>query len=144
MLLPIWLALHLAQGIVVESTSTRTVVHVETLTHTLVAIGGIIQNVQIRLDNGGPNPWQYSTQLVTGESVITIIPQMDTQIDTVYILSDSVVTTETSVITGAPAKTIQAHHAKRIPMLDQNLDVRELVQDLLNKAEMHSSLELTK
>lgn len=131
------LLLQILHAAVIESTSTRTEVNVQTLTHTLVALGGIIQNVQIVLDNGGPSPWQYSTQLVTGESVISIIPQINTQIDTVYILSDSVVTTSTSLITGAPAKTINAKDVKMVPAADQHWNVRNLVQDLLDKAEHH-------
>lgn len=82
------------------TTSTRTAVIIETVTHTLVAIGGVIQNVIVRLDNGNGHLWDYSTKLVTGDRVITIIPSTNTECATIYVYGDVTLTTETTLITG--------------------------------------------
>jgi len=122
MLMPLWLHLILSvltavgRGSVLETTSTRTVIVIETVSHTLVALGGIIQNVQVRLENGDGNPWIYTTRLITGENVITIIPLMRTAVETIYLFGESTVTVSSTLLPDLAVKN-SGHPISALPPL---------------------------
>lgn len=81
-------------------TTTLTQLEVKTVTESIVAIGGVIQNVKVYLDNGNGNTWDYSTRLVTGERVLTITTVTNTECATVFVYGDVTLTTETTLING--------------------------------------------
>lgn len=115
-----------------------TEVVVQTVTKTLVAIGGIIQNVQVSLDNGNGNTWSYSTRLVTGESVITVLPTTFTECATIYVYGDTTLTTETTLITppgsGSGQKILPSDSNLNDRSKDQQYDIHDIVKNMMIQA----------
>lgn len=98
-----WLAIfsRLLQGQAVTVTSTVTQVSLVTVTESVVAIGGLIQNIAVYLDNGNGQTWDYTTRLVTGERVLTIPTITHSDCATVYVSGSVTLTTEsTFIVTG--------------------------------------------
>lgn len=130
-----------------QVTSTKTEIVVETVTHTLVAIGGVIQNVIVKLDNGNGHLWDYSTMLVTGEQVLTIIPSTHTSCATIYVYGDVTLSSETTLITGQPdAKRPQITGLGKhlVPQEDQETkkEQDEMINEIIQRM-VRSSADLS-
>lgn len=129
-----------ALGVISAVTSTKTEIVVQTVTNTLVAIGGVIQNVIVRLDNGNGHLWDYSTMMVTGEQVLTIIPSTHISCATIYVYGDVTLTSETTLITGPPAAKMTGLGKLLPPRQQEEIDseqkekINEIIERMVRSA----------
>lgn len=106
----------------VEIPSTSTVTTTETVqttvTQTVMAIGGIFQNIAVNLDNGNGHVWDYSTNFVTGDRVLTLYPTSRSDCAAIYVYSEYVMTTietPSSPATSSVAKVRSLAHRQHNP-----------------------------
>lgn len=118
-------------------TTTVTQLQVQTVTESIVAIGGVIQNVKVYLDNGNGNTWDYSTRLVTGERVFTITTITDSDCATVYVYGDVTLTTESTYLPGKAAlskPTVLEDLSKWKQLHAKDVDAKQLMDSFVRNA----------
>jgi len=84
-------------------TVTRTVT--STLTQTMVALGGVLQNIDVNLNNGNGHVWIYNTAFATGERMVTVYNSLVSGCATMYIYGADMLTIETPASSTSTSNT---------------------------------------
>lgn len=74
-------------GIPSPFTTTITQTVQTTVTQTVMAIGGIFQNISVDLDNGNGHVWDYATAFVTGDRALLLYPTSRSGCAAIYVYS---------------------------------------------------------